>query len=543
MTPAASSLQFELDERLRWFGNSWFPKWHHIGEHEVAVIDVFDGSTATLGGIVFSGTVRQVYWDSIVRGARGEVEERLRWIDAEVRRYSPDGSERTVDECVGLLISFVERIQAAAVEKFRVLCGDGERFPPRVDLGRWEGLSRAEIALRGEELKRALPQEEDQLAALVRRPSESIAVELKTWIDPRTPEGAAKIAKAAFAMRNRNGGFLVIGFDDKSGEPDRYGLDGSPTELFHVDIVQQIISRYASDPFPVEVAMKRRNEQMHPVVVVPSGIRVPVVVKSPMNGGGGKPLMREGDLYFRTLRSNGSPSSALIRPGDWPDLMELCFNNREGDIGGFVRRQLGGADRGALAAIFRELAATEPHDIQDPESRIRERAAEVIENGWASFDAAIAAREKSDAEAAAIAGLAMHVGLALDPPKMDELPTRGFLDVLAGANPQYTGWPIWLDARSVYHAEDRPVVKNGAWEALSVRLVDEHPPHLEFMRLDPRGAFYLRRAMQDDLNEKVKPGTALDTFLMLTRSRSGSARPATTRPWPGRSRLVSETAC
>ena len=33
-------------------------------------------------------------------------------------------------------------------------------------------------------------------------------------------------------------------------------------------------------------------------------------------------------------------SSAPAQPGDWRQIMDLCFNNREADLGGFVRRHL-----------------------------------------------------------------------------------------------------------------------------------------------------------------------------------------------------------
>ncbi len=57
----------------------------------------------------------------------------------------------------------------------------------------------------------------DDLAA---RPSESLNVEIKCWISADEPEGIAKIVKAAQAIRNRNGGFLLLGFNDKTLSPD-----------------------------------------------------------------------------------------------------------------------------------------------------------------------------------------------------------------------------------------------------------------------------------------------------------------------------------
>ena len=39
-----------------------------------------------------------------------------------------------------------------------------------------------------------------QIQALVDRPTESLSIELKRWIDPDQPEGKAKIVKAALAL-------------------------------------------------------------------------------------------------------------------------------------------------------------------------------------------------------------------------------------------------------------------------------------------------------------------------------------------------------
>ena len=45
-----------------------------------------------------------------------------------------------------------------------------------------------------------------------------------------------------FAIRNRNGGFLVIGFDDATHLPDSYALDEDVGTLYHVDTIQGLVS-------------------------------------------------------------------------------------------------------------------------------------------------------------------------------------------------------------------------------------------------------------------------------------------------------------
>jgi hypothetical protein len=54
----------------------------------------------------------------------------------------------------------------------------------------------------------------------------------------------------------------------------------------------------------------------------------PVAAKADLVDGTRK-LVNLGDVYFRTLASNGTPSTAPARPQDWRDVVEICFDNRE----------------------------------------------------------------------------------------------------------------------------------------------------------------------------------------------------------------------
>lgn len=357
---------------------------------------------------------------------------------------------------------------------------------------------------------------DDQIEALILRPAESLAVELKNWIDIQTPEGAAKLVRAAFAIRNRNGGYLVFGFVDKTLKPEVYGLAEPLETVFHVDIIQAVISRYASQPFNVDVAYRERDGQLHPVISIPSGVQVPVVSKSELKGAGGKVLISTGDLFFRTIRANNTPSSARILWSDYPDLMDICFNNREADIGGFLRRQLGQAHLSQVASLMKEALGNEA-ELPNNQPNLKDQAFVVLADGDRAFQDAIQQRGLDDVDSRVINGLTMSVGLVLNPRKTEALPGKSFLTKMAGSNPNYTGWPMWLDSSSFSDQRSRPVVKDNAWQALVVSLRDTWSQHLDFTRLDPRGTFYLRRAMQDDLNEKVQPGTSLDMYLMLLR--------------------------
>lgn len=353
--------------------------------------------------------------------------------------------------------------------------------------------------------------DEKQIDALVTRPGEALNVEIKRWFDPGEPEGKKKIVKATFALYNRNGGYLLIGFDDETMQPD----ESAPEDVqvtYHQDRIQELVSQYASDPFEVQVVFAERDQRTYPVIVVEPGVRIPVAVKRDFNHpSSGKPLLKAGDIYFRTLQANGSPSSSAARPDDWRDILDICFNNREADIGGFIRRHLTGtAASKFLAALQGDAAA--------PEDGLRSRCAEMLTRGTGAFEAAVTERGLSEQEAPLPELLTWEIALVIDPPKTAALPNREFLAAFAASNPRYSAWPIWLDARLMTDERSRPVVRNGGWEALIVDVDSSIAQRFEYFRLEPTGQFYLRRILQDDaVPQLVQPGQRLDPVLMIYR--------------------------
>ena len=156
MTPTATRLNMRLDERYLWFHNQWFFKWHHIGAGSSADIDTFDGRQAHYGGIKFSGSARDVYWWAIVRGAKKEVIEQFAWVEEAVRNYAPAVAIQAIDECAVALVSFVGKLRRTAIEKDRILRGDGINFPAEHDSGNWGDVSDRAIVKQAEALKAAL---------------------------------------------------------------------------------------------------------------------------------------------------------------------------------------------------------------------------------------------------------------------------------------------------------------------------------------------------------------------------------------------------
>lgn len=156
MTPTATRLKLRLDERYTWLRNEWFFKWHHIGGQRAVEIDLFNGRHAHYAGISFSGSAHDIYWDAIVRGVRTETVNQLAWVEEAVRPYDREVAQQAIDECAGQIVSFARQVRHTAVEKDRILRGDGVTFPAACDFGHWEGTNAEDIFAQAEALKRAL---------------------------------------------------------------------------------------------------------------------------------------------------------------------------------------------------------------------------------------------------------------------------------------------------------------------------------------------------------------------------------------------------
>ncbi len=347
---------------------------------------------------------------------------------------------------------------------------------------------------------------------LIERPRESLAVELKRWIDPDQPEGKAKIVKTTLALRNLNGGYLVIGFDNDTLEPDKENVPGNVMDMFHVDKIQGLISKFSSEPFEVSIEFPERDGQQYPVIEVPPGIRTPIAVKSDLCQSTDY-LIRAGDVYVRTLHSNNTPSTAKVSWKDWPGIMEICFDNREADIGRFLRRHLVGINPEIVKKFGSMIASG-----LEPQVTTEERLEQYLQAGRKRFDKLVDERHIELPEHGS-----WEVALILSGEVPEHSADQALLNLLDSSNPRYTGWPVWLNSSGFQHSGSRPFVHNKGWEALITetgRVADS----IDFMRLDPKGQFYLYRALDDDIYpEKCIPLKKLDFSFPILRTAEAIA--------------------
>lgn len=181
MTPIGLRLQLELDEEVLRMANEWFFKWHFIGKDGPVEIESFRGKPINYGGIKFDGSAHQVYWDTIQFYLRKKVSALFDQLEINIKDYPVQTRGTSIEEAQTLIGSFTARIRRMAIEKDRILRGDGVNFPQKHDFGRWEGSGLQDIAARAEGL-RAIYCEERKTNKSVWETANDICDNHRWWI-------------------------------------------------------------------------------------------------------------------------------------------------------------------------------------------------------------------------------------------------------------------------------------------------------------------------------------------------------------------------
>ncbi len=151
-TVIGAKLELIIQQELTRMDNEWFFKWHFIGNDGPVEIESFRGKPIRYGGIAYSGSAVGVYWDTISRYRKIKVSDFFDMVEAELPKYPKHVREQAIKEAVGLIKMFASSIQRRAIEKDRILRGDGFKFPKPHDGGRWEGSNQLVIDARAKGL-------------------------------------------------------------------------------------------------------------------------------------------------------------------------------------------------------------------------------------------------------------------------------------------------------------------------------------------------------------------------------------------------------
>ena len=351
---------------------------------------------------------------------------------------------------------------------------------------------------------------------------ERLSVEVKRWIDPSSEAGKAKIVKGCIALRNQDGGFFVVGFEDGTWQPDHANAPADVRAEWDGDHIQGLIGKHASEPFEVHLRFANRDGKEYPVLEVEAGVRSPVAAKKEIADPGNpeRKLVRSHAVYTRSLSANNTASTTEAQHGDWPDLAKRCSDNREAEVGDFLRRNLDRAEIGALARAAAGVYESMPLPQLPPAVQAEEFRGEGhwrFQQEKRSRDLLYMPRHGSWEAAFVVEG-------KLEPQNLDD----GFLNLINASNPRYSGWPVWIDSRGFVKEDGTPDTQSapytieGGYEAFIYDAAggDMLRRHIDFWRAKPAGRFYLYRALQDDLATGPKapePLTELDWVMPILR--------------------------
>jgi hypothetical protein len=349
-----------------------------------------------------------------------------------------------------------------------------------------------------------MPHTDEQLAQLLANPRELLDLELKQWLDPTTAEGKAKIAKGCIALRNQNGGQMIIGFTDQ-GLPDPSAPPANLEALFHNDAIQAIVSKYSAHAFAVEVEFGLRDGQKYPVITVGPGVTSPAAAKASLKSSDGtRELVKDHAVYVRSLSSSGIVSTTEARRDDWEALTTRCFNNREADIGAFVRRNLG-----ALVPALTQIAR---------QPTTEERLLEALDFGRSRL------LESAKDRGVTLPSIGYRESaMVVDGDVPEQEVSQQLRQRLLLNPPRTSGWPPFVDLDGGGpQTQDVPYFTDNALEAFVVNIPPDPPLvgyHLNFWRIEPAGRFFAFDGLEDDLphNSGGELLQSLDFALQIVR--------------------------
>lgn len=338
---------------------------------------------------------------------------------------------------------------------------------------------------------------------------EDLTVECKQFMDLSKEAVKADFIKACIALRNQNGGFLILGVKN---EP-RQLVPSQPDWLidqYTDDKIRHVISTHVSDPFDIGLYLQKRGEVIYPIIEIPAGIKVPVSAAKDIgatNHSGSGDRLRARMVYVRTLNTNGTPSTAEAGPKDWTDLMNRCMGNRETDIAGFLRRNFSPE----VLRLYRAEIESWLTNAPDPEGPLKVESQYILESGREIYDQRIV-NPKNGANFPEVPKHgSMDAALYLPNVRPGIIADRSFLHHIALSAVHQHDIPIWdTSGRN----EDTPYQIENSYEALRVHLAENYIiKSVEFWKAWPSNKFYHQRSFLEDFGfiapvDRLRPGTA-----------------------------------
>jgi hypothetical protein len=334
------------------------------------------------------------------------------------------------------------------------------------------------------------------LEPLVTEPREDLSVEYKGWLDLTMNEHRAIVAKAAIALVNHGGGFIVLGMAD---EPAGLASRPRPAAIPEItqDAINAAIRRYATPEFHCEVYVVPHpvTRVVHPIVSIPGTLTEPVMSKRDCLG-----VIAQARCY---IRKPGPRSEEPQTAEEWRILLNRCVRAGRDDMLEAIRSIVSGrvelraAPLGALQALKAFCAAAR--------ARWQVLTANEPEEGPAHFPHGF-----------------YEMGFSL----VGAVPAAGLADLQdrlrQARRIKLTGWTPFLDMTTPEWAPYPHENFIEAWvgRTLANRL-PRTPAHSDFWRASPTGELYTIRGYAEDELENRPPGQVLDITLPVWRVGEG----------------------
>ncbi len=156
----------------------------------------------------------------------------------------------------------------------------------------------------------------EDLRPLITEPREDLASEYKDWLDLTLKEHKATLAKAAIALANHGGGYIVIGFEEQGQTLESRPRPEEIPEITQ-DSVNAAVHLYAEPKFQCAMHVESHPDTHvpHPIVIIPSAT-VPVMSRRDHQG-----VIGQNRCY---VRKPGPKSEDPRTSEEWRILLNRC---------------------------------------------------------------------------------------------------------------------------------------------------------------------------------------------------------------------------
>ena len=336
-----------------------------------------------------------------------------------------------------------------------------------------------------------------RLADILIDPSEDLNVEIKNWLDLRSDnEAKATFAKAALALANHGGGFIILGMTETPN--GAVEADGRPSSLdsYGQDLINGIIQSYADPTFHCSVhVVARQDGKLFPIVVVPGQHRSPIRAKRAGPHGN---IVENNAIY---IRKPGPRSETPTSGQDWDGLLARCLGNRRDELLDQMRDLISGV-------VPASPAPDEPVKLD-----------QWIEQSLARWRALVEALPIDAPERCPHGFYWFAYEIDGD---IRTVPPGQFPELLRNSVVRHTGWPpFWYPTRQgiePYPIDSLVECWLGGDTHSEQHFGSRDAAHSDFWRISPDGFAFLLRGYQEDSLENQPPATWFDITLPVWRS-------------------------